>query len=231
MRSRNLWLSMAVAGVLACLPAPASAQATISNQPVYFTFANPVALPGVTLQPGQYEFRMTTNKGDREIIQVYNKSSNKAVATLMAIPAHLTNAQPVPEKPEVRFYEAPANQTPAVQSWWYPGIHDGHEFVYPRSQAQALAKVNPQGVPTTTGASADSGSITRAMPTDESASVSPPAPAASVNAENNAPAPAAQPSRARRALPQTATELPLVAACGLMSLVTGLAFMLRRKAA
>ncbi len=241
MRSRNLVLSMAVAGVFACLPARASAQATISQQPVYFTFANPVAVPGMTLQPGEYEFRMTSDKGDRQIVQVYDKKNNKAVATLMAISAHLTNAQPVPEKPEVRFYESPANQPPAVQSWWYPGIHDGHEFIYPRQQAQTLAKLNPQGVPTTQGA-VESGQIVRAMPGDAAASANAPAPA-SVSARNNAPSPAvtpapepasqapAQPAPTRRTLPQTATDLPTLGLLGAVTLIGGLTLLFRRRVA
>ena len=237
MRSRNLVLSMAVAGVFACLPARAFAQATIANQPVYFTFGNPVALPGMTLQPGQYQFRMTTDKGDRQVVQVYDKKNNKAVATLMAISAHLTNAQPVPEKPEVRFYETPANQPPAIQSWWYPGIHDGHEFIYPRQQAQAMAKLNPQGVPTTTEPAVESGQVTRAMPSDAAASANAPAPA-SVSARNEAPSPAvnqaptpAQPAPTRRTLPQTATDLPALGLLGAITLIGGLTLMFRRRVA
>ncbi len=259
MLSRKLWLSVAVAGVLACLPARASAQATISHQPVYFTFANPVAIPGMTLQPGQYEFRMTTDKGDRNIVKVYEKDTGKAVATVMAIPAHLTNAQPVPEKPEVRFYETAANQPAPIQSWWYPGIHDGHAFVYSQQEAQQIAKLNPQGVPTTEGA-AESGRITRATSNGQAANANSANAAnrepASVNARNNAsaqpemnPTPRpqprtqaraqaqdngsmnSQPAPTRRTLPKTASELPFFAGVGVVSLLAGVTLMRRRRVA
>jgi uncharacterized surface anchored protein len=256
MLSRTLWLTLAIVGALALVSAPASAQATISNEPVYFTFANPVAIPGMTLKPGQYEFRMTSDKGDRNVVKVYERATGNAVATVMAIPAHLPNGQPVPQKAEVRFYETPANQPPAIQSWWYPGIHDGHEFIYARQRAQEIAKINPQGVPTTEGP-VESGAITRAtsdgqpakaarQPVTEvarnnSASSRPamkpmPAPAASPS-----PAPAPQPQAqasqmnpqpvpARRMLPQTASELPFAAVIGVFSILAGVVLMRRRVA-
>jgi hypothetical protein len=257
MLSRKLLLSVAVAGMLACVSTTASAQATISNQPVYFTFANPVVLPGnITLQPGQYEFRMTTNKGDREVVQVYNKTDNKQVAQVMSIPAHLTNAQPVPEKAEVRFYETAANQPAPIQSWWYPGIHDGHEFIYPHDQAMQMAKTNPGGVLTTEGAE-DSGKLTRLRADGSAADADMRTNSASAQAnavaENNAnrPAPAASPAptpqprteaqpapapvtqmaRTRTQLPRTASALPTMTAVGLLSLFAGFALAFRRRTA
>jgi len=254
MLSRKHLLSVAVAGMLTCLSATASAQATVSNQPVYFTFANPVVLPGnITLQPGAYEFRMATNRGDREIVEVYSKADGKQIASLMAVPAHLTDAQPVPEKPEVRFYETAANQPAPVQSWWYPGIHDGHEFIYPREQAQAMAKLNRNGVLTTEGP-ADSGKLTRlredgsaadaemrtnpasaqanAVAQENAAPAPAPTPApANVNANvDRQPAPAGQMASNRTALPKTASSLPLFAALGFVSLFAGLALARRRLA-
>lgn len=253
MLSRKLFLSVAVAGMLACMSATASAQATISNQPVFFTFANPVVLPGnITLQPGQYEFRVSTSKGDREVIEVYSRTENKNIAQLLAIPAHMTNAQPVPEKPEVRFYETAANQPAPVQSWWYPGIRDGHEFIYPKDQAQAMAKANPSGVLTAEGADG-SGELTRlradGSAADAAMRTNPPAAQANAVAEapRAAPAPTPQPrveaqaqpaptpepmqmADNRTELPRTASNLPIYGAIGLVSLFAGLALMRRRTA-
>jgi hypothetical protein len=51
-----------------------------------------------------------------------------------------------PEKPLIRFKEQVAGAPPAIEAWFYPGRTDGHEFVYPRQEAAALAKANNQNV-------------------------------------------------------------------------------------
>jgi len=146
---RKLWLGLAVAGLVGSLCAPASAQGTIPNEPVYFTFSAPVSLPGMTLPAGEYEFRLANSQADRHIVQIYNRKDGKAVGMLFAIPAIRAD---VPEKPEIRFMETPSDMPPAVQTWWYPGITTGHEFIYPHDQAVLLAKVSKgKGVLTTKG--------------------------------------------------------------------------------
>jgi hypothetical protein len=259
MMMRKLFLSASMAGVLVWLPSTAAVAQTIVDQPVYLTFSGPVSVPGQTLAAGKYMFKMTSSKVDRQIVQIFDESG-KSVAMVTAIPAARTNGEPVPDKPEVNFYEAAPGVAQPVRMWWYPGIRTGgHEFIYPRAQAQQIAKTSTTGVLTTTGADVDSGKVVRmtangetdvtqnnaapaakasaaAMaPPESAAAPAPSAAAVSSNARtadmqaraNASPAPAAP----RRALPKTASDLPIVLAIGLISLFAGVALVGRRRLA
>jgi hypothetical protein len=270
---RKLLLSASMAGVLMWLPSTAAVAQTIVDQPIYLTFSGPVSVPGQTLAAGKYMFKLTSSKVDRQIVQIFDESG-KSVAIVTAIPAARTNGEPVPEKPEVNFYEAAPGVAQPVRMWWYPGIRTGgHEFIYPRAQAQQIAKTSTTGVLTTTGADVDSGKIVRMTANGEtdvtqnsadvaqnnaaparsanSAAMAPPessarpapsapavnstAPAVNSNVRsadtqaraNTSPAPAAP----RRALPKTASDLPIVLATGLISLFAGIALVGRRRLA
>jgi LPXTG-motif cell wall-anchored protein len=216
---------------------PAAGQ-TIVDQPVRFTFSAPVTLPGMTLPAGQYEFKLNRSASDRQIVQVFD-DKGKSRGMLMALAAVRTDGQPVPTKPEVSFMETPENMPQAVKVYWYPGIRSGgHEFIYPRAQAQMIARVSRTPVLTTTGADASSGTLTRMSANGESAdlsaqdtqaapAVAPPAPApapASMEANASHAAPAT-----RRALPKTASDLPLIAALGFAALISGVVLMRRRQ--
>jgi LPXTG-motif cell wall-anchored protein len=52
-------------------------------------------------------------------------------------------------EPEIRFMETPRGAPPAIKTWWYPGETMGHEFIYPKEQAQRLAKAVKEPVLTT----------------------------------------------------------------------------------
>jgi hypothetical protein len=241
---RKAFLSFALAGAFVCVAASASAQATITNQPVFFTFDNNFVVPGQTLPAGQYEFRLaTTRGGDREIIEIYNRATGKHVTTVMAIGTTTSDLQGVPEKPAIRFYEGAANTPSAVRSWWYPGIHNGHEFIYSRAQAQQYAKFNKDGVLTTEG-SVESGKITRMTESDAAVVAEVPAAEptqaqamveqrtivsdAGLNARQT-PTPVA--TQARAALPKTAGVSSTLTVIGFAALFAGLAVGLRRRVA
>jgi hypothetical protein len=225
-------LPILAAGLAAYMYAPGRtyAQDLVANQPVWFTFANSVQVPGQVLPPGQYEFKQTSSKVDRQVIEIYNKTSNKPVATVMAVGTSRTDGQGVPEKPEIVFYEAPANTPPAVMSWWYPGIHTGHAFIYSKDEAMALAKVN-----TGTVYSEESVKVTELTSAAESA---PPEPKVDRDRGNVAvePAPVTPPpapvaTEARNTLPHTASNLPMVLTFGIVSLFAGVALFARRRTA
>jgi LPXTG-motif cell wall-anchored protein len=248
MTSRKLLMFAALAAVLMWMPCTTAVAQTIPDQPVYLTFSGPVSVPGHTLPAGKYMFKQSTSKVDRQIIQIYD-DKGKSVAMVMAIGAARHDADPVPEKPEVNFYETTPGVAQAIRTWWYPGIRTGgHEFIYPRSQAQQLVKNSRAAVLTTTGEDVESGKLVRTTqggdvdltarvepaPAEPAAAMAPPERAAAP-----APAPAssmamntaATPAPARRALPKTASEMPLVAAAGFLALFAGVALIGRRRIA
>ena len=236
MISRNTILSASIVAVLVCLPMAARAQ-TIPDQPVYLTFSGPVSVPNATLPAGKYMFKLASGRNGGDTVQIYD-AQGKAVVMAMAIPAIRSNGEPVPEKPEVNFYETAPGVPQAVKIWWYPGIRSGgHEFVYPRAQAQRIAKATKSEV-LTSADNDNSGKFVRMSASGETEVVNPaaasappePVPAPTQMAMNQAPPPPVPaPPTPRSALPKTASEMPVVAMVGLLSLFAGL--MLRRRVA
>jgi hypothetical protein len=226
---RKNFLSFALAGMFACVAASASAQATITNQPVFFTFDKAIAVPGMTLPAGEYEFRLaTTRGGDREVVEIFDRATAKHMITVGAIATTMSDLQGVPEKPAVRFYEVAANAPSPVRNWWYPGIHGGHQFIYSRAEAQAFVKHNTDGV-----LIADGNATTVFKDSAEVAVVADAAPAR-VEAAVEAPTMAraeAEVAPVRQALPRTASARPYVTAFGLLALFAGLGLAVRRRVA
>jgi hypothetical protein len=101
-------------------------------------------VPGVALPPGKYLFRVVDSGG--KVVQVLSDDGKRPYAMFFSIPAE--RLTPAPE-PEVRFMERPAGAPPAIKTWWYPGETIGREFIYPKEQAQRLAKRSAEPVLTT----------------------------------------------------------------------------------
>jgi len=110
-----------------------------SNQKTIFTFSDPVEIPGQVLLAGTYVFKLADSESDRDIVQVFNKDETYLYGTFLAIPDQ--RLRPA-GKPIITFDEAPAGSPEAVRAWFYPGDTYGHEFVYPKTEALALAKAN-----------------------------------------------------------------------------------------
>jgi hypothetical protein len=146
MRKRIVVVStIALALVAALTVRTASAQGYPEDKRVFFTFSGPVAVPGVTLPAGRYLFRIPTKigTGNRNVVQVLSADGKTAYAQFFGISALRTNAAP---KPEIRFMETAAGMPAAVKTWWYPGLKDGYEFIYPKDQARQLAEGTGQPV-------------------------------------------------------------------------------------
>ncbi len=132
-----------------------AAQDFNTNERTFLTFSGAVELPGVTLQPGTYLFRLADSQSNRHIVQVLSQDEKQIHGTILAVPAERLE---VTGENVVTFRETAEGGTPAVQYWYYPGDRIGHEFVYPREQATRIAQRTGQNVLTADGdvASADS---------------------------------------------------------------------------
>jgi hypothetical protein len=80
-------------------------------------------------------------------VQVFNKNENHVFGTFLEIPDYRMHPS---SKPIVTFHERPAGSPEAIKAWFYPGKTYGHEFVYPKTEAVALAKANNTPVPAMT---------------------------------------------------------------------------------
>jgi hypothetical protein len=115
--------------------------AILSAQPLdkrtYFTFNVPVSVPGVTLPPGKYIFRVVDPYTSGRVVQVVSADGTKPFAMFFSIPAQRLDP---PDEPELQFMETREGVPPAIKTWWYPGETIGREFIYPKEQARRLAK-------------------------------------------------------------------------------------------
>src|SRR5215212_3624093 len=136
----------------------AGAQTGPRNQDTFFTFSQAVELPTKTLPAGTYFFQLMDSPSNRHIVKVMSQDRKQLFATLLAIP-YYSNDRPS-DDPQVRFLEVPAAQgvaaSNAIKIWFYPGNTVGHEFIWPRDKALALASATHQSVLTTKTESEDS---------------------------------------------------------------------------
>jgi hypothetical protein len=117
------------------LGSASGANAFTSDKRTYFTFSQPVALPGVTLPAGTYMFRLADDTTSRKVIQVANKAGTQSFAMLHTMPVYRTDA---PRDPEVRFMETAAGAPVAVRAWWQEGERTGYGFIYSKQELAAL---------------------------------------------------------------------------------------------
>jgi hypothetical protein len=148
MKRVTLFLTACVVAVIALLAANIRAQQPDTNDRTFMTFSSAVELPGVTLEPGTYEFRLASNDS-RNVVQVLKKDDSKVMGQWTFVPAERERAS---GDTIVMFKEAPEGSTPAVQYWYYPGQRVGKEFIYPKDQAQRIATRTGQSVRTDDGA-------------------------------------------------------------------------------
>jgi hypothetical protein len=114
------------------------------DQRTIFTFSGPVEIPGQVLGAGTYVFKLADSSSDRNIVQVFSKNEKHLYGTFLAIPDE--RLRPA-GKTIITFDETPAGSPEAVRAWFYPGENYGHQFVYPKPKAVALAKANNTPVP------------------------------------------------------------------------------------
>jgi len=194
---------------------PGAAMADEYNQATKLTFNEPVEIPGQVLTAGTYWFTLMDSPSDRNIVQIWNEDRSQLVATVLTISDY--RFQPA-DKAIINFEERPADQPEAIQAWFYPGENFGHEFVYPKTRAVALAAQTQQPV--------------LSIPDESAADTASPAPPA-VNAVTEAGeeievseviASEPEPDVVMASLPQTASLLPLWALLGLVAIGASLYF-------
>ncbi|MGD1092050.1 MAG: hypothetical protein ABSB35_08665 [Bryobacteraceae bacterium] len=134
-------MAIVSAGVLGVLVP--TARADEWNQKTIFTFSGPVEIPGQVLSAGTYVFKLAGSESDRNIVQVFDKNENHVYGTFLTIPDY--RLKPA-GKPIITFDERPSGSPEAVRAWFYPGENYGHDFVYPKTKAAALATANNQPV-------------------------------------------------------------------------------------
>ena len=227
-------ISTSVLVVLVGAASGANAFTGTADKRTYFTFSQPVALPGVTLPAGTYMFRLADETTTRKVIQVANKEGTQSFAMLHTVPVYRPDA---PRDPEIRFMETAAGAPVAVRAWWKEGERTGYGFIYSKEELAALtraaaprAEARIEAEPSA-DADIDAGAgepVANEGPLSgpdvvDGAGVPPEAPeqVAQVSPSQQAPPPPAQ-EPVRDQLPQTASPLALLLVGGLASATFGL---------
>ena len=120
----------------------ATAMADQRDKATKVTFNTPVETPAGVLPPGTYIFTVMPDSPNN-IVQIWNEDRTKLVGTFLTVPDYRPEAA---DKPIVMFEKASTSGAPALKAWFYPGEQYGRTFVYPKSKATELAKLNNQNV-------------------------------------------------------------------------------------
>jgi hypothetical protein len=108
------------------------------------TVNEPLQVPGATLEPGKYVFKLADSQSNRHIVQIFNEDESQVIATILAIPNY--RLQPT-GKTEIELWETPKGSPQALRAWFYPGDNFGQEFSYPKEEATTLSAATNQQVP------------------------------------------------------------------------------------
>lgn len=130
----RLW-TVAAAAALALAIAPA-ATASEWNERTTLKFTEPVMVPGTTLQPGTYVFRLVSSPSDRHIVQVLSGDESKVLTTTLTVPVKREDAK----GDTVLRLNPTESGTPAIKAWFYPGTLYGHQFLYSDEEAKDIAQ-------------------------------------------------------------------------------------------
>lgn len=94
-------LRLACAVILLAGVMVTSGAAQTIDRRTLFTFSGPVSIPGVTLPPGQYLFRLADPTTSRTVVQVLSADGTTPYGMFFTYPANRFEAA---ERPEVQVY-------------------------------------------------------------------------------------------------------------------------------
>ena len=131
------WPKRAAVSILAILAFVAVAGANQWNDRTILKFDAPMMVPGATLAPGTYTFKLLDSQTSRHIVQIFKDDGTELVATTQAVPIKRTDAK---GETVLKLNPTETGAPAAIKAWFYPGTLYGHEFVYPEQQARDIAQ-------------------------------------------------------------------------------------------
>jgi len=215
-------LIAAALGVVAIAPTVSADQ---YDKKVIATFAEPVEVPGgITLQPGTYVFKLQDSQNDRHIVLVQNKRENHTYAQIFATNDFRLKPK---SKVQIQFAETIAGQPTRIKAIFWPGDSYGQAFEYKKEVVAQVAQTQTvvQPVPVEAAAAAPAPEAVQETQVETAQNTPPPAPEqapAVTAAPEPEPAPAPAPAvvadnTTPAVLPQTASNMPLLALLGFLS--------------
>jgi hypothetical protein len=103
------------------------------NQATRFTFNQPVQVPGRILPVGTYFFQLVGE--NHHLVQIFNEDRTPVVI-LYSIPRVRYGRR---AEAAITLANRGGTQPQAIVAWFFVGETEGHEFLYPKQEAQELA--------------------------------------------------------------------------------------------
>ena len=125
MKRVKLIATALVLAVLAVLAGRVTAQETNTQERSFLTFSTAVEMPGVTLEPGTYVFKLA-DSASRNVVQVWDKDEKRMIGHWTFVQAERPR---VTNDTVVMFSETREGATPAVQYLVLPG-REGRQGVH-----------------------------------------------------------------------------------------------------
>lgn len=116
--------------------------AEVKPKTVPFPVAAPLAIPGATLNPGDYTIEVVNQLSDRIVLRVRDKSGS-ALTTFLGVRERQSSSR---ASGPVAWSNAVDGQK-YLRAWNFQGAPSSVEFVYPKDDAVKIATANPSKVP------------------------------------------------------------------------------------
>jgi hypothetical protein len=117
---------------------PAAVQGSERDLSTKFTINHPFMVPGKVLEPNtEYLIRMLDTPGSSRVVTVYNSDGSELQAMFLAAPDYRAEAT---DETVFNFMETGTGQPKVIQSWFYPGRHNGLEFMYSKEELEKIAE-------------------------------------------------------------------------------------------
>lgn len=191
----------------------------------FFTVTEPLDVGGTILQPGEYQIKVIPLLGNRNLLQIKSADASTLFATLLSVPhTEVPGAVRVSASRYV-YYPASAGKVKTLRTWYAADTPStgGHDIVYPRQRALELAALVNEPVvaveDTVKEAEYEAAPLYVVTPAKEVK----PYPVVVAQAPVDPPTATVQEATYRqKRLPQTASNVPLYAGFGLLSLLGAL---------
>ena len=137
-------IGMLIAAIAFTLAFDVLGHADEYDQSTTMTFSAPIQIPGNKVLPaGTYLFRLADLASERNVVQIFNPEGTRLYATVLAIPTE--RREPTGDT-TVRVTEQGPGTPDALLTCFYPGRLTGHEFIYSKHEAEALAQDKRQTI-------------------------------------------------------------------------------------
>ena len=190
-----------------------------------FNVSEATEVPGLTLQPGSYSIHIVDHLAERYVVRVDDPQSNSH-STFLAIPN--PNIPKPANAGEVSWTSAPGGKE-YMRGWLFRGEPAVLEFVFPKDDAVAIAKSNEAKVPAIDPASEGRPADIKGLSKSDlelvnlwllsSTHVGPGDASGGIKAEHYQQVASASNKPKIGRLPQTGSNLPLIALLGALSFI------------